>query len=48
MGAASASVAGMTGVVDLDARVAGKGVDVVGATSLAIGVSGLSSTNNLY
>ena len=38
---AGASVAGMTGVVDLVARVTGKGVDVVSTTSLVMGASGL-------
>ena len=40
-GAAGASVMGMTGVVGLAAGVAGKGVDIMGATSLAMGSSGL-------
>ena len=40
-GTTVASVAGVTGVVDLTAGVAGKGVDVVGYTSLVMGTSGL-------
>ena len=36
-GAAGASVAGVTGVVDFTARVEGKGVDVVGTTLLVMG-----------
>ena len=40
-GAAGACVACVTGVVDLAARMAGKGVEVVVATSLVMGASGL-------
>ena len=40
-GAADTSVAGMMGVVDLDARPADKGVDKEGASSLVMAVSGL-------
>ena len=39
-GAAGTRIASVTDVVDLAGRVAGKGVDIVGATSLVMGASG--------
>ena len=43
-GAAGACVVGVRGVIDLAARIADMGVDVVGASSLVKGISGLMAS----
>ena len=44
VGVTGASVMGVTGVVDLAVQVAGKGMDVMSATSLVTGTSGLMAS----
>ena len=44
IGPAGTSVADVKGVMDLAAGVAGKGVDVIDATLLVLGASGLMSS----